>query len=152
MPENVQITKTEEDHTAITEEAEKDTTEKEMIYMTDMTGIFQLNSDATDIGITEIDMIETIEMIVMIEMIGMKEDVTIKEIAMTEIVTETTDGEIVPDLTLIPNRRLKAAIVVIERKRNFDLLLFIFLIHIFCSKMKRKAKCLTHISSIYMIF
>ena len=118
MPENVQKTKTEEDHTAMTEEAEKDTTEEETIDMTDMTGIFQLNSDATEIGITEIDMIETIEMIVMIEMIGTKEDVIMKEIAMTEIVTETTDEEIVPDLTLIPNHPLKAAIVVIERKRN----------------------------------
>jgi len=39
LPESVQKTKTEEDHTAMTEEAEKDTTEEEMIDMKDTTGI-----------------------------------------------------------------------------------------------------------------
>ena len=43
LQENVQTTETEEDHTVMTGEAEKDTTEEEMIDMTDTTGIFVLN-------------------------------------------------------------------------------------------------------------
>lgn len=112
MPENAQKTKTEEDHTAMTEEADKDSTGEETIDMTDMTGIFKLNSDAIEIGNTEIDMIETIVMIETTE-----EGIT-KEIEMTETVTEMTDEEIAPGLTLIQNHPQKAVIVVIERKEN----------------------------------
>lgn len=121
MPENVQKTETEEGRTVMTDEAEKDMTEEEMIDMTDTTGNFQLNSDVTEIEIPGIDMIETIEMIEMIELIEMietTEGVIMTEIAMKEIVTETTEEEIAPDLTQIPNHPLKAAAVVIERKRN----------------------------------
>lgn len=114
LQENVQTTETEEDHTVMTGEAEKDTTEEEMIDMTDTTGIFVLNSDVTEIVITEIDMTVAVETIV----IEMKEDVIMTEIAMKEIATETTEEEIVRDLTQVPNHPQKAVIVVIEKRRN----------------------------------
>lgn len=50
---------------------------------------------------TEIDLIDTTEIV-----------------NMTEIATETTDEEIVLDLILTPSHLPKAAIVVIERKRD----------------------------------
>lgn len=115
MPENVQKTETEEDHTVMTEEAEKDTTEEETIDMTDTTGIFVLNLDATEIVIIEIDMTAGIETI---EMIEVREDVIMTEIVMTEIATETTEEEIVQDHSQVPNHPLKAVIVVIEKRRN----------------------------------
>lgn len=72
----------------------------------------------TEIVITEeIDMIGIKEMI---ETIEVTEDAIMKEkeIVMTEIVTEMTEEEIAQDLTQIRNHPLKAAIVVIERKRS----------------------------------
>lgn len=114
MQENAQITETEEDHIVMTGEAEKDTTEEGMIDMTETTGIFVLNSDVTEIVITEIDMTVAVETIV----IEMKEDVIMTEIATKEIATETTEEEIVRDPTQVPNHPQKAVIVVIERRKN----------------------------------